>query len=94
MERRDAKVLRDSEQIRLVCFQKPQQCAQQRRIGRSRPQLLSPDSGQLDEPLRPARVTKRCRKCGERESDRVIPVCARHGYNSVMGWRGRFWPRS
>jgi len=75
-------------------FEKAQERAKQRRIGGSRPQLVSPDSGQLDEPLRPASVTKRCRKGSERESDRVIPVCARHGYNSIMGWRGRFWPKS
>lgn len=39
-------------------------------------QLLRPDSGQSDEPLRPAGFAKRCRKSGERKRDGIIPIFA------------------
>src|SRR5438067_603663 len=66
-------------------FEEPQEGREQRRICSPRAQLLSPDSGQIDEPLRPSWVTKRCRKCGERESHRVISVCVQHDYNGCEG---------
>ena len=48
-------------------FQECQERREQDRIGRPLPQLLSPNSGQIEKTLRPARVTKRCRKRSKRK---------------------------
>ena len=48
-------------------LQETQQRGEKGGLGRPGSQLFRPDSGQVDEPLRPARVTKRCRKRGESE---------------------------
>jgi two-component system, cell cycle response regulator DivK len=50
--------------------------------------LVSPDSGQIDEPLRPTLTPKRCRKRGEGKSDRVIVVCARQRLERPQGTKG------
>ena len=46
--------------------------AKQGRLAGPSAELVCPDSGQVDEPLSPPLLTKRCRKCGERESEGVI----------------------
>ena len=56
-----AKLLRDREQVGLVSLEETQQRGEKRWLRRSAPELLSPDSGQIDEPLRPTLLTKRCR---------------------------------
>lgn len=53
-------------------FEETQQRREKRRIIEAAPQLLSPDSGQVEEPLRPTFVAKRCGKRSERERDRII----------------------
>ena len=58
VERVDAKLLRHSDKIRLMSFEKTQQCGQQPRIVRTTSQLIRPDSGQIDEPLRPSVVSR------------------------------------
>jgi hypothetical protein len=43
----DFKLRRDLDKIRLVRFEEPDQCREQRRIGRPRAELICPDSGQV-----------------------------------------------
>jgi hypothetical protein len=74
----DAKPLRNGDEVRLVRFQEAQHSSEQPRLVRPSPQLVGPDSGQVDEPLCPAVVTKRCRQRGEGHSYRIIVVCGRH----------------
>ena len=74
----EAKLLGDSDEIGLMRFQKAQQRREQARLARSSPELVGPDSGQVDEPLCPAVVTKRCRKGGEGHSYRIIVVGGLH----------------
>ena len=57
-----------------MAFQESDQRGKKWWLAGTRPQFVSPDSGQVDEPPGPSFVTKRCRKCGKRESHRVI-VC-------------------
>ena len=61
-----------------MCFEKADQGRKQGRIAGSRAQLICVDSGQVDEPLSPPRITKRCRKCGEGERERIIWLRGRH----------------
>lgn len=68
----DAKFLGDRNQVRFVRFQKTQEGGKERRIAEPAPQLVSPDSGQIEEPLRPTLVTKRCGKRSEGERHRII----------------------
>lgn len=70
--RGNAKLLRDRHEVRLVPLEEADECSEQRRFGGSRPKLLCPDSGQVDEPLRPPSVTKRCRKRGKSKSNGVV----------------------
>ena len=64
----------DGEEVGLVRFEKAEEGGQQLRIRGPVPQLVSPDSGQVDEPLRPTLFTKRCGKRAKREGDGVIGV--------------------
>jgi len=59
-------------------LQEAQQGGEQRRLARSSPEFVGPDSGQVDEPLCPAVIPKRCRQCGEGDSYRIIVVGGRH----------------
>jgi len=78
-----AKVPSNREQVRLVTLEEAQQSGEERRIGGTSAQLVSPDSGQVDEPLRPTLAPKRCRKSGESNRDRVIVVCARQRLHAL-----------
>jgi hypothetical protein len=53
-------------------FKEAEKRSQERRLGRALAQLLSPDSGQVDEPVRPTFVPERCGKRAKREGDGVI----------------------
>jgi hypothetical protein len=68
---RNAKLLRNRDEIRLVRFQEPDQSGKQGRLSRPAAKLVCPDSGQIDEPLGPPRLTKRCRKRGKGKSDSI-----------------------
>jgi hypothetical protein len=59
--RGNAKLLRNRDEIRLVRFQEADQRGKQRRLTRASAKLVCPDSGQVDEPPGPPRLTKRCR---------------------------------
>ena len=67
-----AKLLSYRNQIRLVSFEEAQQSGEQNWVINPASKLLSPDSGQVEEPLRPPFVAKRCRKRSEGERDRII----------------------
>ena len=53
-------------------FEEAQQGREQHGIGGALTELASPDSGQVDEPLRPTFAPKRCRQRGEGKSHRII----------------------
>jgi len=59
-------------------FEKADQGRKEGKIAGSRAQLICVDSGQVDEPLSTARITKRCRKRGKGERKRVIWLRGRH----------------
>jgi hypothetical protein len=44
-----------------VSFQEGDERGKQRRLVRSAPKLVCPDSGQVEESLRPTLIAKRCR---------------------------------
>ena len=73
-----AKLLGDSHEVGLVRFEEAQQGRQQRGLRRPAPKLLGPDSGQVDEPLRPTLAPKRCGEGTEGEGYRVALVLAQH----------------
>jgi two-component system cell cycle response regulator DivK len=65
-----------------VCFEETEQGREKRRLIGPAPELVRPNSGQINEPLRPTLAPKRCRQRGQGKSHRVIVVCALHG----VGW--------
>ena len=67
----DAKLRRNCDQVGLVRFQEADHRGEQRRLADTSPKLVCPDSGQVDEPLRPTSVTERCRKRGKGKSCRI-----------------------
>ena len=76
-------------------LEESQQRREQIRLGGTASQLLRPDSGQVDEPLRPTLAPKRCRKCGEGKNHRVIVVCALQRVRlAFRGAKEATWPRS
>jgi hypothetical protein len=77
--RLDAKLLGNRKQIGLMGFEEAQQRGEQRRVVEPAPELLSPDSGQVEEALRPALGSERCGKCSEGERDRIIWYPGCHG---------------
>ena len=61
VERVSAKLSSNGDKIGLMGLEEPQERSEQQRIRRSAFQLIRPNSGQIDEPLRPPVTTKRCR---------------------------------
>jgi hypothetical protein len=57
----NAKLGRHGQKIGLVAFKKAKQGREDHRLRCSGPQFVRPDSGQIDEPLRPTLTPKRCR---------------------------------
>ena len=55
-----------------MAFQECEHRGKQRRIVGLVPKLFCPDSGQVQEPLGPTFVAKRCRKGGKGNSQRII----------------------
>ena len=60
---------------------------QQGRLARPGSKLIRPDSGQVEEPSRPSRIAKRCRKRGKGKRARIIWSVARHSLQASA--RGR-----
>src|SRR3954462_14953557 len=75
--------LRDRKQIRLVRLEKAQQRGQQMRIGGSAPELVGPDSGQVDESLRPTLAPKRCGKRSKGNGHRIVWYPGRHSLETA-----------
>ena len=69
-----ANLLRDGNQVRLVRFEEAKQRGEQFRVAGPGAQLIGPNSGQVEEPLRPTLVTERCRERGEGERHRIVWV--------------------
>ena len=57
-----------------MAFQEAEQAREQRRLPCPRPQLVSPDSGQIEKPLRPTLITERCRQRGESKNQGITVV--------------------
>ena len=74
-----AKLLGNGKQIGLVGFEETQKRSEKRGIAKSAPKLVSPDSGQVEKPLRPPLVLERCRERGEGNSRGIIWCWVRHG---------------
>ena len=55
-----------------MCFEECDEADEKLRIARLLPKLLCPDSGQVEEPLRPPLVPERCRERGEGNSRGII----------------------
>ena len=55
-------------------FEEAKQSGEEFRLARPFAQLFSPDSGQIEESVRPTLFTKRCRKRGEGKSHRIVWV--------------------
>ena len=72
--RRRANRPSDIDKVGLVRLEEAKQSGKQFRLGGTPAQLFSPDSGHVDEPLRPTVVPERCGKRAKRESDGVIWV--------------------
>ena len=85
----DANLPGDREQVRLVCLEETQQSREERRIGSSGAQLIRPDSGQIEEALRPAFGPERCRKRGQRKSERVVWTWALQHVDTAKRAKGR-----
>jgi len=60
-------------------FQKANQGGKQVWVGGAAPQLLCPDSGQVEEALRPAALSERCRKRGKGERVGIVVSFVDHG---------------
>ena len=78
-----AKFLGDRQEIRLVRFEEAQQRGEQRRLAGTAAELIRPDSGQVEEPMRPPFVAERCRKRGEGERDRIGWTWGSHGLETA-----------
>ena len=55
-----------------MALEEAEERCQQLWLPRASAKLVSPDSGQVEEPLRPTVVAERCGKRAKRESDGVI----------------------
>ena len=64
-------------------FQETQERGEKRRIIKTIPELAGPDSGQVEEALRPTLVAERCGKRSEGERDRIIWYPGGHGLECV-----------
>jgi len=58
---RNAKVFGNGDEIRLKGLQEPEHRGKQLWVARLALQFIRPDSGQVEEPLRPTFVAERCR---------------------------------
>ena len=54
--------LRNGEQVGLMSFEEAEEFCEQRRLSGASAKLVSPDSGQVEKPLRPTLIAERCGK--------------------------------
>jgi len=76
-----------------VRFKKAYESSKQLRVAGSAAELVCPDSGQVDEPLSPPSVTKRCRKGGKGNSLGVRWRIVKQGLISRKRAGGTNWRR-
>ena len=62
VRRLDAKLFGDGDEVGFVGLEEAKERSKEFRLCRAGAQLVSPDSGQIEEPLRPPFVAKRCGK--------------------------------
>ena len=67
-----AKLFRDRNKVGFMRLKKAEQGGQHCRVVEPAPELVGPDSGQVEEALRPTIVAKRCHKRSEGERHRII----------------------
>ena len=67
-----AKLLGHGNEVRLVRLEKAQHRAEECRIGEPLTKLVGPDSGQVEESLRPTFGAERCSKRSEGEGDGIL----------------------
>ena len=92
---RYAKLLCNCQKVRLVPLEETQKRSKQGRFPSPLSQLLGPDSGQIEETLRPSLIAERCCECSQRKGDRIVVVFVPQSLtDGVNGSRGRIWPRS
>jgi hypothetical protein len=83
--RLDANLLRHGEEIGLIRLEKGDHRGEQPGIGGARSKLVRPNSGQVEQALRPALVAERCRKRGEGNSHRIIWCLGLHSLEPAAG---------
>ena len=80
-----ANLLRNGQEIGLMRLEKSDQRGEQGGLICPAPKLVCPDSGQVEEPLRPTLLPKRCRKGGKGKSHRVIWCLGAHSLETAVG---------
>jgi two-component system cell cycle response regulator DivK len=70
-----------------MCFQEAKRRRQQYGVAGAAAELVRPDSGQIEESLRPPFLAKRCRERGQRKRDGII-IVVQHGLGDYRGSRG------
>ena len=95
LDRGNSKLGGNRKEIRLVRLEEAKKRRKQCRIRCPLSQLSDPNSGHIEESLRPSCVTKRCGKRGKRKDNRILMVFAQQGLSDgPRRSKGRIWPRS
>jgi two-component system cell cycle response regulator DivK len=71
-----------------MCFKERDKRDEQCRIVRPLPKLVGPDSGHVEEPVRPAWVLERCGERCKGEGMRIVWRVPRHDLKAFMGAKG------
>ena len=65
---------RHGQKVGLMPLEEAEERCQQLWLPRASAKLVSPDSGQVEEPLRPTLIAERCRQRGERKNQGITVV--------------------
>jgi two-component system cell cycle response regulator DivK len=85
----DADLVGDVDKVRLMRFEEGDHCAKQGWVGGSLPQLIRPESGQVEEATGPPFLPKRCRKRRKSKRQRIVWRLRSHGLNAKSKRGGR-----
>jgi hypothetical protein len=66
-----------------VGFEERDQRREQHGVVGPKPEFIRPDSGQVEEPVGPALVNKRCRKCGKAQCMWIVWSLVKHGLGEL-----------
>jgi hypothetical protein len=80
----DAKLPCNVDQVGLMRFEETDKRREKRRLACPLAKLNCLDSGQVQDPVRPAFVDERCSKRGKRERIGVVCRCVRHRLNTPV----------